>query len=179
MRKSMFLIAYLLMAPAAFAGLTNIGIGIHGGIVSGYDNPVLEDSLINQIGNIDFSGDMTNLGMHVNIGTLRIIEVDGSLDYAWKKHEIIQGVNLTFSDISISGSVIKPFTLAVLKPYVGAVVLPDNETKMGYHLKAGVALNLPLFPLTPSVEWKYNMIQTTAKSTKYNSINVGITLDLP
>jgi opacity protein-like surface antigen len=190
-------LAIILFAPAAYAGLSNIGIGIHGGIISGYDNPILEDTLIQQYTDIDFSGDMTNLGMHIIIGTLRIIEFDGSLDYAWKKHEIIQGINLTFSDISVSGSVIKSFPVAILKPYAGAGVgvhalaysletggqtaalLPDNETKLGYHLKVGIALDLPVFPITPSAEWKYNIIQTSDKSTKYNSINVGITLDLP
>ena len=178
------MIIFMFIAPAAFAGLTNIGIGIHGGVISGYDNPVLEDTLVRQYTQIDFSGNMNNLGMHVNIGTLRIIEFDGSLDYAWKKHEITQGVKLTFSDISISGSVIKPFPVAVLKPYIGAgvgihalaysletsgqptAVLPSNESKLGYHLKVGVALNLPLFPLTPSAEWKYNIIQTTDKSKR-------------
>ncbi|UCE67872.1 MAG: hypothetical protein JSU85_07665 [Candidatus Zixiibacteriota bacterium] len=197
MKKLALFIVVASVASNANAGLTGIGIGIHGGIVSGYDNPVLEDSLIQQYTDIDFADNMTNIGMHVDIGTLRIIEFDGSIDYSWKKHEIIQGVDLTFSDISISGSVKKSFPLAALKPYAGAgigihalaysievtgqpaAVLPDNETKIGYHIKAGVALNIPVFPLTPFAEWKYNIIQTTEKSTKYNSINVGITLDLP
>jgi len=197
LKKITLIVAFVFVVPSAYAGLTGIGIGIHGGIVSGYDNPVLEDSLTNEYGDIDFSDNMTNIGMHVDIGTLRIIEFDGSIDYSWKKHEIIQGVDLTFSDISVSGSVKKSFPLAVLKPYAGVgvgihalaysieveglppAVLPDNETKIGYHIKAGVALNIPVFPLTPFAEWKYNIIQTTDESTKYNSINVGITLDLP
>jgi opacity protein-like surface antigen len=197
LKKLVFIGVIALISSTANAGLSGIGIGIHGGVVSGYDNPVLEDSLIQEYTQIDFSGNMTNIGMHVNIGTLRIIEFDGSLDYAWKKQEVIQGVDLTFSDISISGSVIKSFPLAVLKPYAGVgagihalaysietngqpvAVLPDNETKIGYHLKAGVAVNIPVFPLTPSAEWRYNIIQTTDESTKYNSINLGITLDLP
>ncbi len=197
MKKITFIIAFLVIVPGAYAGLTGIGIGIHGGIISGYDNPVLEDSLVQQYTNIDFADNMTNLGMHVNVGTLRIIEFDGSLDYAWKKHEITQGVDLTFSDFCISGSVKKSLSFAILNPYVGAgiglhavaysieaegqtvAVLPDNETKLGYHIKAGVALNIPLFPLTPFAEYKYNIIQTTDESTKYSAINVGITLDLP
>jgi opacity protein-like surface antigen len=196
--KKLLLVTFLAaIVSTANAGITGIGIGIHGGIVSGYDNPILEDSLIQQYTTIDFSGNMTNIGMHVDIGTLRIIEFDGSLDYAWKKQGVTQGVDLTFSDFSISASVKKSFPLALAKPYVGAglgihalaysieasgqpvAVLPDNETKMGYHIKAGVALNIPVFPLTPFAEWKYNLIQTTDKSTKYNSINLGITLDLP
>ena len=196
MKKITFILAFALIVPCAHGGLTGIGIGVHGGIVSGYDNPVLEDTLIQQYTDIDFAEDMTNIGMHVDIGTFRIIEFDAALDYAWKKHEIFEGVDLTFSDVSISGTVKKSLSIAVLKPYAGVgvgihalaysieaagqtAVLPDNETKLGYHFKVGLALNIPLFPLTPSAEWKYNIIQTTDKSTKYNSINVGITIDLP
>ena len=197
MKKLILIVIMAITASGANAGLSGLGIGIHGGIVSGYDNPVLEDSLVQQYTSIDFSGNMTNIGMHVDIGTLRIIEFDGSLDYAWKKQEVVQGIDLTFSDISVSASVKKSFPLAIVKPYAGAglgihalaysieangqpvAVLPENETKIGYHVKAGVALNIPVFPLTPFAEWKYNIIQTTDESTKYNSINVGITLDLP
>ncbi len=201
MKKLALIVVVASLASTANAGLTGIGIGIHGGIVSGYDNPILKNTLVDQFGalliDIDFPDNMTNVGMHVDIGTLRIIEFDGSLDYAWNKHELVPGAELTFSDISVSGSVKKSFPMAVLKPYAGLgvgihalayslevaglppVLLPDNETKLGYHFKAGLALNIPVFPLTPFAEWKYNIIQTTDKSTKYNSINVGITLDLP
>jgi len=119
LKKITLIVAFVFVVPSAYAGLTGIGIGIHGGIVSGYDNPVLEDSLIQEYPAMDFADNMTNIGMHVDIGTLRIIEFDGSIDYSWKKHEIIQGVDLTFSDISVSGSVKKSFPLAVLKPYAG------------------------------------------------------------
>ena len=201
MKKILCLVAFVFVVPYAHAGLTGIGIGIHGGIVSGYDNPVLKNTLVDQFEalsiDIDFPDKMTNIGMHVDIGTLRIVEFDGSLDYAWNKHELTPGAKLTFSDISISGSVKKSFPMAVLKPYAGLgvgihalaysleieglppAILPDNETKLGYHFKVGLALNIPVFPLTPFAEWKYNIIQTTDESTKYNSINVGVTLDLP
>lgn len=203
MKRIMVFCVLVFVAPGAYAGLTGIGIGIHGGIVTGYDNPILENSLVEQFAglpvpvNIDFPSKMTNIGMHVDIGTLRIVEFDGSLDYAWNKHDLAPGAKLTFSDISLSGSVKKSYPMAVLKPYVGAgigihalaysleltgfpgILLPSNETKIGYHIKAGVALNIPVLPLTPFGEWKYNIIQTADKSTKYNSINIGITLDLP
>jgi opacity protein-like surface antigen len=203
LKKIIAICSLVFIAPGAYAGLTGIGIGIHGGIISGYDNPVLENSLVEQFAalpipiDIDFPDKMTNIGMHVDIGTLRIIEFDGSLDYAWNKHDLAPGVELTFSDISLSGTVKKSYSLAVLKPYAGVgvgihavayslevpglpgIILPSNETKLGYHVKAGMALNIPVFPLTPFAEWKYNIIQTSDKSTKYNSINVGITLDLP
>lgn len=203
MKKLAVISTLIFIAPVANAGLTGIGIGIHGGIVSGYDNPVLEDSLVEQFAayliDIDFPDKMTNIGMHVDIGTLRIIEFDGSLDYSWNKHDLAPGVELTFSDISLSGTVKKSFPMAVLKPYAGlgigihalayklevsgipGIIFtdPENESKIGYHIKAGIALNLPVFPLTPFGEWKYNIVQTSEKSTKYSSINIGITLDLP
>jgi len=193
------IVMFVFVASSAYAGLTGLGIGIHGGIISGYDNPVLENSLedyfINQA--IDFSESMTNIGLHVNIGTLRIIEFDASADYAWQKHEIISGTDLTFSDISVTGTVKKSISVGIIKPYAGigggihamaysleqsgaiVGVLPDDETKIGYHFKVGVELDIPIFPITPMVEWKYNVIQTTGESSKYNSINLGLTLDLP
>ncbi len=188
----------LIAASTAQAGLSGLGFGVHGGLVSGYDNPVLQDSLFSSFSGFELSDKMTNIGAHAKIGTFRIIEFDAALDYAWKKQEVIPDVNLTFSDFSASGSVRKSIALAVIKPYIGAglglhwmaysldlggqvigVVMPENESKFGYHFKVGVDFDFPLFPLTPYAEWKYNTIQTTGKSTKYSSINVGITLDLP
>ena len=197
MKKLILIASFVFLASNAYAGLTGLGIGIHGGVVSGYDNPVLEDSILSLYTDFDFPDQMTNIGLHLNIGTLRIIEFDASVDYAWKKEEISSGVDLKFSDLSVSGSVRKSISLAVLKPYVGAglgiyamaysieaeilplVILPDNEAKIGYHFKVGLELDFPLFPITPMVEWKYNVIQTTGESSKYNSINLGLTLDLP
>ncbi len=199
MKKLILIASFVFLASNSYAGLTGLGFGIHGGLISGYDNQILEDSLgqyfLNQA--IDFSESMTNIGLHVNIGTLRIIEFDASLDYAWQTHEIIQNTDLTYSDFSVTGTVKKSIPVGVIKPYAGVGggihamaysleqngeivgVLPDNETKIGYHFKAGVELNIPVFPITPSLEWKYNIIQTSGESTKYNSINLGLTLDLP
>ena len=197
MKKLILIASFVFLASNSYAGLTGLGIGIHGGIISGYDNPVLESSILSQYTGFDFPDQMTNIGLHINIGTLRIIEFDVSADYAWKKQEVVSGVDLKFSDFSASGSVRKSIPLAVLKPYAGAglgihamaysleieglppVILPDNEAKIGFHFKVGLELNIPIFPITPMVEWKYNVIQTTGESSKYNSINLGLTLDLP
>lgn len=139
---------------------------------------------------------MYDLGAHINIGTLRVIEIDAELDYAWKKQEIASGVNLSFSDFSVTGSIRKTIKLGLLNPYAGVgiglhrvayslnvggigIILPDNQSKTGYLIKAGVELDLPVFPLTPYAEWKYNVIQTADKSTKYTMLLIGLTLDLP
>jgi opacity protein-like surface antigen len=195
--SSLAALAVLLVAPSAYAGMSGLGLGVHGGIVSGYDNPVLAEGISDSLG-IDVSEKMTDLGAHVKIGTFRIIEFDLNLDYAWKKQDLGSGFDLRFSDFSITGSVRKSIAMTSIKPYIGVgaglhwmayslesgdqvlgVVLPENESKIGYHFKAGVDLDIPLLPLTPYGEWKYNVIQTTGKSTKYSSLMVGVTLDLP
>jgi opacity protein-like surface antigen len=188
----------LLPVSSALAGVSGLGIGVHGGLVSGYDNPILEESFLSDFPGFELTNDMYDIGAHLNIGTFRVIEFDVNLDYAWKKQEVASGIDLTFSDFSISGSVRKSLPLGVLKPYAGAglglhviaysldvggqvvgVVLPDNESKSGFLFKAGLELNIPVFPLTPYGEYRYNIIQTTGKSTKYSSIIFGVTLDLP
>jgi len=200
LKKLIFLAAFLFFAPAADAGLSGLGFGVHGGVIFGYDNPILEQSILTdpQFTGFDLAGTMYDVGGHVNIGTFRIIEFDANLDYAWKKQELAPGIDLTYSDFSVTAAVRKSISLGVIKPYLGVgggvhvnafsldiggqtvgVVLPDNETKTGYLFKGGVELNIPLFPLTPYGEWRYNVIQTTGKSTKYSSIIFGLTLDLP
>ena len=200
MKKIVIFAAILMIAPNAFAGLSGLGFGVHGGLVSGYDNPGLEEGILTepQFAGFELTNDMYDIGGHLNIGTFRIIEFDANIDYAWKKQEVISGVDLTLSDFSITAAVRKSITLGVVKPYVGVgggihvvaysldvggqtvgVFLPDNESKTGYLLKVGAELNIPLFPLTPYGEWRYNAIQTSGKSTKYTSIIFGITLDLP
>jgi opacity protein-like surface antigen len=191
-------VALVLVGTKAFAGFSGLGLGIHGGLISGYDNQVLKDSILSQFASFDMSDKMTDIGAHLNIGTFRVVEFDLNIDYAWKKQEITSGIDLRFSDFSITASIRKSIALGVLKPYIGVgvgqhwmvysiefgdqvigVVLPEDESKVGYHFKAGVNLDFPLFPLTPYGEWKYNIIQTAGESTKYTALLVGITLDLP
>ncbi len=200
MKKLIIIAIVSALTPNASAGLSGLGFGVHGGIVSGYDNPGLEEGLLAEplFAGFELTSDMYDIGAHLNIGTFRVIEFDANIDYAWKKQEVISGVDLTLSDISVTASVRKSIKLGVVKPYLGVgggihvvayslalggqvvgVVLPDNESKTGYLLKAGAEFDIPLFPLTPYGEWRYNVIQTSGKSTKYSSIIFGITLDLP
>jgi opacity protein-like surface antigen len=194
----MMVVALVLVGTRAFAGVSGLGFGIHGGVISGYDNQVLKDSILSQFASFDMSEKMTDIGAHLNIGTFRVVEFDLNIDYAWKKQEITSGIDLRFSDFSITASIRKSIALGALKPYIGVgvgqhwmvysiefgdqiigVVLPEDESKVGYHFKAGINLDFPLFPLTPYGEWKYNIIQTAGESTKYTALLVGITLDLP
>jgi hypothetical protein len=67
----MIICALVFIAPGAYAGLTGIGIGIHGGIISGYDNPILENTLVEQFAalpipilDLDIPDKMTNIGRY-------------------------------------------------------------------------------------------------------------------
>ena len=194
----MLIVALVLAGTNTSFGLSGLGLGLHGGLISGYDNPVLEEGIpLDSLG-IDITEEMTDIGAHLNIGTFRVIEFDLNIDYAWKKQEISSGIDLRFSDFSITASVRKSIALSALKPYIGVgvgqhwmaysiefgdqvigVVLPKDESKVGYHFKAGVDLDFPVFPLTPYGEWRYNIIKTAGESTKYTAILIGLTLDLP
>jgi opacity protein-like surface antigen len=198
-RKLSIIIMISLMCPLANAGITGLGFGIHGGIVSGYNNLTLEQSVKDAYQNLtsfSLSKNMTDVGIRINVGTLRIIDVDGSLDYAWKKQKVYQDISLTYSVVSATAGVKKSIPFGPIAPYVGAglgmyrsaysigngsvmVVLPSNETKIGYHVKGGVALNIPMFPIKPFAEFKYNQIQTTGKATKFYQILAGLTFELP
>lgn len=189
----------LLSCSAANAGVTGLGFGIHGGIVSGYNNFTLEESVKDAYRNLtDFSlsKNMTDVGIHINIGTLRIVDLDGSLDYAWNKQTVYQDISLTYSILAAVASVRKSIPVGPIAPYAGVglglyrsaysigngsvvIVLPENGTKVGYHVKGGVGLNIPMFPIKPFAEFKYNQIQTSGKATKYYQLLAGLTFELP
>ncbi len=199
MKKTLIaLAASMICAATANAGITGLGLGIHGGIVSGYKNPILQESIIINptYAGFDLTNKMTDIGAHLNIGTLQIIDIVLDLDYAWKKQQIISGLDLTFSDVSIAASVKKSLPLPVVKPYAGLgvamhwvayslsvgghnIVLPDNQSKLGLIIRGGVELSIPMFPLTPFLEYRYNTIQTTGKAVHYSAIIGGLTLNLP
>jgi opacity protein-like surface antigen len=189
----------LLLASSGHAGLTGIGFGVHGGVISGYNNLTLEESVKAAFGDFSLEKNMPDLGIHVVISTLRIVTFDGSFDYGWKKLAVFDGLDLTYSTLSATASVRGAMSLAILKPYVGAglglyrnayslsggqlngavIVLPADETKVGYLVKAGLELNIPLSPITPFGEFRYNHIPTTGKATHYYQLLAGLTLNLP
>ena len=45
MKDIMLVAALTLICTRASAGLSGLGLGVHGGVVSGYDNPVLEEGI--------------------------------------------------------------------------------------------------------------------------------------
>jgi opacity protein-like surface antigen len=199
LKKALVVSMLLWLCPAAYAGITGLGFGVHGGIVSGYNNKTLEQSVkdaFQSFTDFSLSKNMTGIGVHVKVGTLRIIDLDGSLDYAWKKQTVYQDIDLTYSIFSATASVRKSIPVGPLGPYIGAglglyrsaysissgsvmVVLPSDETKVGYHVKGGLELNIPMFPLTPFAEFRYSQIQASGEAVKYQQIFAGLTLNLP
>lgn len=198
-RKLLVIVIVALIYPMANAGVTGIGFGIHGGIVSGYNNETLENSVkdaYSDITDFSLSKNMADLGFDINIGTLRVIDIEGSFDYGWKKQKVYQDISLTYSMLSATAGLKKSLLIGPISPFVGAgaglyrsaysigngsviVVLPDNETKTGYYVKGGLGLNIPMFPLKPFAEFKYNQVQTSGKATKYYQILAGLTFELP
>jgi opacity protein-like surface antigen len=189
----------LVFFSSANAGLTGIGFGIHGGIISSYNNLTLEQSIQAVYGDFSIEKNMPDLGFHVVISTLRIVTFDGSFDYGWKKLAVFNGLDLTYSTLSATASVRAQMTLSMIKPYVGAgtgfyrnayslsgeqlnggvIVLPADETKVGYLVKGGIELNIPMSPLTPFAEFRYNHVPTSGKATHFYQALAGLTLNLP
>jgi len=145
----------------------------------------------------EFSEKLTSIGAHFKIGTLPVIDFIGFIDYAWKKKDMGHTVELRVSDFTYGITAIKKIGVTMIKPYAGAGIafhtvvynlesgygnltlppLPDDETKMGYHLVGGVELDFPVFPLAPYAEGRYNIITTTDKSTKYLLLSLGLTMN--
>ncbi len=190
----------IMLASSGQAGLTGIGFGVHGGLISSYNNSTLEQSVKVAFGDFSLPKNMPDLGVHVVISTLRIVTFDGSFDYGWKKLAVFNGIDLSYSTLAASACVRTGFSLAILKPYAGAglgfyrnaysisgeqlntpvpIMLPADETKVGYLVKAGLELNIPLSPITPFGEFRYNHVPTTGKATHYYQLLAGLTLNLP
>jgi len=88
MKKAFFiswLFALLFFCSEAWS-ITGLGIGIKGGMIQNYKNDNL--NLI-PTKNQDWLEKMPLVGVHLKIGTLRIIHLEASVEYAWKEKEIV------------------------------------------------------------------------------------------
>ncbi len=192
MRKlSLFLVGSVLFLLAnSSQALTGLGIGIRGGLVANYDNPALD------VSGVDLSR-MQMLGGHVKIGALRIVDLEASLEYAWKKKKdafapIYPGVDLTVGDLSFNGAVKYNFNFPVIRPFVGlglgwhrlvystdgpsgSYIVPDDENTWSWQPLGGVSLHFPAVPFEFFLEGRYTFLQTTGDNTNYTSIIAGVT----
>jgi hypothetical protein len=152
---------------------------------------------------LTFNEELTTIGAHVKVATLPIIDFFVFGDYSWKKKNLTQGLDFRISDFAVGVSAKKIFGAALLKPFVGVggelhhlaysleaddsysgslpadvLPIPDNQSKMGFHVLAGAELNFPIFPIDPYAQYKYTWITTEDKTTKYGLIEVGLTFSL-
>ena len=116
-------------------------------------------------------------------------------DYGFASKDISSQVKLKLHDFSIGATAKKMFGATLFKPYVGVgaalhamayefetdlgtpLPIPDNESKLGFHFLGGVELDFPVFPLTPYVEGRYNIITTSGDKTKYFQLSGGLTMN--
>ena len=193
----------ILLLFSSSHALTGLGIGVRAGMIQNYDNPGLDAfpaSLSLE--------KMPVLGAHFKIGTLPLIDFELSAEYAWKKKEVVVSIgtdslkgDFTVSDFSLNATAKYHLSVPVFKPYLGAgagfhrlvykldveglgeqIVLPDNESRLGLHAVAGVALKAALLPVEVFIEGRYTHIKTRQEeldtsSTNYSSIMGGITLN--
>jgi len=183
-------------------GITGLGIGIKGGIIQNYKNENI-DLIPTQ--NKDWLKEMPTVGVHLKIGTLPIIQLEASVEYAWKKKEIfltmpplerLDKADFSINDLSLNGTAKYIFSFPVVKPYIGAgigihrlaygisndaysIYIPEDQNRMGVHGVAGILLSPPAFPLEFLAEARYTSIQTKDKSTHYTTILAGLTFNLP
>jgi len=205
MKRLPFILGFLicLSLPIQTFAITGLGIGIRGGLIQNYKNSNL-NSLPTQK---DFVKGMTMAGVHLKIGTLRIIHLEASLEYAWKKKEIIlEGTadyvgnkvkaDFTTSDLSLNATAKYIFSFPVIKPYAGAgaglhrlvykisqgsysLYLPETQNSLGFHGVGGLLLKFPTVPFELFGEGRYTIIQTEDKATKYTTILAGLTFNFP
>ena len=180
--------------------ILGIGIGVHGGLALNYSYDVLNDTLaaLNATypglpDSAAFDENLTTIGLHLDIGTLPLIDFTIFGDYAWKSSELNDEFSVKVHDLSVGATVKKKFGATIIKPYVGAgaamhaivytLKQGDNElpfledaSNIGIHFAAGVELDFPLFPFAPFAEGRYNIISTSEKSTKYPMLLGGLSL---
>jgi opacity protein-like surface antigen len=177
--------------------ITGLGIGVRGGVIQGYKCDKL-NSL--PTGKKDWLQDMPMIGAHLKVGTLRVIHLEASLEYAWKEQNLaLPGsvrAKFSISDLSLNGTVKYMFSLPAIKPYVGVGVgihklaygisndafsayVPEDQNKLGLHAVSGLLLSVPAVPLELMAEARYTRVQTTEASTRYATFLVGLTYKLP
>ena len=195
------LLVLLFFCPQAWS-ITGLGIGIRGGMIQNYKNDNLDSiPTLDQ----DWLKKMPMVGVHIKIGTLRIIHLEASVEYAWKEKKIdlkvpitedIIKANFSIKDLSLNGTAKYMFSFPVLKPYLGAGVgihrlvyelssddysipLPEDQSRLGFHGVGGFLLSFPASPLELLAEVRYTSIQTKNEPTRYTTILAGITFNLP
>ncbi|MGB3093801.1 MAG: outer membrane beta-barrel protein [Candidatus Zixiibacteriota bacterium] len=198
MKKTLTLCVFLFVFFGNQAwGLTGLGFGVRGGMILDYKNDNL--NLI-PTQDQDWLKEMPVVGVHLKIGTLRVVHFEASVEYAWKETEIVLE-NLTrtefsVNDLSLNATAKYVYSIPVLKPYLGAgagihrlvygisnkdydIFIPEDQNKMGFHVVGGILLSFPASPIELFAEARHTSIQTEGESTRYTTILGGLTFKLP
>ncbi len=199
MRKAAILAGCLLVALSGCQAwaITGLGIGVRGGMIQGYRNDNLDEIPTLEK---DWLKEMPMVGVHLKIGTLRVVHLEASLEYAWKDQDIVLEqagkAEFSLSDLSLNGTAKYMFSFPGVKPYAGAglgihrlvygisneaysIYIPDDENKLGFHLAGGLLLSPAAFPLEIMVEARYTSVRTAGKSSRYATLLAGLTYKLP
>ena len=204
MNKKFFLLCVLLFAVLSGQawGLTGLGFGVRGGMIQNYKNDNLD---LIPTESDDWLKDMPVVGVHVKVGTLPVIDLEGSVEYAWKKKTItvinpLGGdpgeAEFSLSDLSLNATAKYMFSVPALKPYLGAglglhrlvygishqdfsIAIPEDQNKLGIHVVGGLLLSLPASPVEFFAEARFTSIQTEGEATRYTTILGGLTFNLP
>jgi len=193
----------ILLFFSSSQAITGLGIGVRAGMIQNYDNPGLD--AFSSFLSLD---KMPFLGAHLKIGTLPLVDFELSAEYAWKKKDVVVSVgplslkgDFTVSDFSLNATAKYHLSVPVFKPYVGAgagfhrliykldvegmvepIILPENESRLGLHAVAGIAIKASALPFEIFAEGRYTHIKTRqdrldTSSTNYPSIMLGATLN--
>lgn len=198
MKKTLTLCVFLFVLFGNQAwGLTGLGFGVRGGMILDYKNDNL--NLI-PTQDQDWLKEMPVVGVHLKIGTLRVVHLEASVEYAWKETEIVLNdftkTEFSVNDLSINATAKYIFAVPVLKPYAGAglgihrliygisnkdydIFIPEDQNKMGFHVVGGILLSFPASPIELFAEARLTSIQTEGESTRYTAILGGLTFKLP
>ena len=198
MRKLFFLCAFTFLFFCNQAwGLTGLGFGVRGGMISNYKNDNLD---VIPTRDKDWLKEMPLFGVHLKIGTLRVVHFEASLEYAWKETEIVLNdltkTEFSINDLSVNATAKYIFAVPVLKPYAGAglgmhrlvygisnedysIFIPEDQNKLGFHVVGGLLLSFPASPAEFFAEARYTSIQTAGEATRYTTILGGLTFNLP
>jgi opacity protein-like surface antigen len=199
MRRAFLILSvgFLLMPASESEAITGLGLGVRGGMIQNYKYCSLEG--ISTTGD-DWLREMPMLGVHLKVGTLRIVDLEASVEYAWKKKEInlrqVGRAEFSINHLSLNATAKYMFSLLVFKPYVGAgagmhrlayglssgghsIVIPEDQNRLGLHALGGLVFSAPAFPLELMAEARYTTVQTEGSSTHYSTILLGLTYKLP
>jgi opacity protein-like surface antigen len=202
MKKYLLSVGFVILFTIPAWSLAGVSFGVHAGRAMGFKYTPLKGDIAEIASDYGLTKNSPDkalmlVGGQVNVNVVHIIDVAGFVDYTWDKTKLSSDVNLKLSDFSYGLTVIKKFGVPFVDPYIGAGLawhkfvysletpsagiygaLPDDQTKLGYHLVGGVAGNFPVFPLSPYAEYRYNWINTKGEKTTFSCLSVGLSFKI-